>query len=244
LWQLAQLRLRSEQDYRAFQAYQAELLLDYLTQHHIDIKGKELVDLGSGIAGYSQHYSRKGAHVISIDFTQPRNVTELGITPLCADALRIPLANQSIDFVVCASLIEHVAKPEQLIAEIERILKIGGGCYLSFPPFYSPVGGHEFAPYHYLGERIALKFKKRRYVVPAWVQELYEVPVEPASFADLYPKWGLYKMTIQKARQLLAETKFFQVDISSRYMPFSFVCWPLLGELLTWHAQFLLLKME
>jgi hypothetical protein len=32
------------------------------------------------------------------------------------------------------------------------------------------------------------------------------------------------------------------INLSTRYLPFSLIRWPLLGELLTWHAQFLLRK--
>jgi len=242
LWRLAQARLASEEDYRIFQAYQAQLLLGYFKEHQFDIEAKLLVDLGSGIAGYSQHYARQGATVISVDLTQPRNVSQMGVQPISANALAVPLSDESVDFVVCASLIEHVAHPQGLIAEIERILKVGGGCYLSFPPFYSPAGGHEFAPYHYLGEKAALRLKSRKLMVPDWARELYQVPLEPDSFANLYPGWGLYKMTIRKARRMISESGLAQVNMSTRYMPISFVRWPILGELLTWHAQFLLVK--
>ncbi|HXW00552.1 MAG TPA: class I SAM-dependent methyltransferase [Anaerolineae bacterium] len=244
LWQLARLRLRSEEDYRAFQAYQAELMLNYLRQHNIEVKGKSLVDLGSGIAGYSQQFARHGAQVISIDLTIPRQTLNFGLQPVCANALQVPLRNQSVDLIICASLIEHLASPKKLILEIERALKKGGYCYLSFPPFYSPLGGHEFAPYHYFGEKIALRLKKRRRVVPDWVREFYKVPLEPQSFANLYPEWGLYRMTIYRARQLLAGTKLTQIDLSTRYLPVSFVRWPLFGELLTWHVQFLLARTD
>lgn len=244
LWQLAQKRLQSEEDYRRFQAFQAKLMLNYFGRHQISLSGKRLVDLGSGIAGYSQYFAGQADQVISLDFTQPRQATRLNIRPVYGDALQIPLSDQSVDLVVCASLIEHVATPARVIAEIERVLKIGGICYLSFPPFYSPVGGHEFAPFHYLGETLALRCKKRARLVPGWVQQLYQVPTEPQSFAELYPGWGLYKMTIRKARSLLARSKLRQIDLSTRYLPLSLARWPLLGELLTWHVQFLLVRVD
>jgi SAM-dependent methyltransferase len=243
LWQLARLRLRSEGDYRAFQSYQAGLILEYLHRHHIKIGGQFLVDLGSSsISGYSQQFAHHGAKVISIDLRMASNTGRFDVRPICANALQIPLRNASVDLVFCASLLEHIPFPSRLISEVERVLKVGGVCYLSFPPFYSPVGGHEYAPYHYLGEKIALRLKKRRHLIPDWVRALYGAPGEPASFATLYPGWGLHKMTIRKARRILAGSKLTQIDVSTRYMRLSFVRWPLLGELLTWHVQFLLTK--
>jgi hypothetical protein len=49
-------------------------------------------------------------------------------------------------------------------------------------------------------------------------------------------------MTIRKFRRLLARTQLVCRDVSARYFPISFVRWPVLGEILTWHAQFLVVK--
>lgn len=242
LWQVASVRTRSENDYRIFQAYQAQLIIQYLHKNHVDIANKLVLDLGgSALAGYSQQFMKLGATVMSLDLTPP--LSTINTTWFVnANALEIPIQTNSVDFVFCASLIEHVASPQKLILEIERVLKIGGWAYLSFPPFYSPMGGHEFAPYHYLGEKIALKLKKREQIIPKWVKEMYDISGEADSYANLYPGWGLYKMTIYKARQLIKKSALVEVNRSTRYMPYSFVRWPLLGEFLTWHVQFLLKK--
>jgi hypothetical protein len=49
-------------------------------------------------------------------------------------------------------------------------------------------------------------------------------------------------MTIRKFRGLVAGSGLTCLDVSTRYLPVSFVRWPILGEFLTWHAQFLLAK--
>jgi len=242
LWQVSRMRAQSKDDYRIFQEYQARLIIRYLRKNRIDIINKQVLDLGSSaLIGYSQQFMKLGANVISLDLTPPLDT----IDAMCfvnANALKIPIQTNSIDFVFCASLIEHVAFPEKLISEIGRVLKVGGWAYLSFPPFYSPMGGHEFAPYHYFGEKIALKLKKREQMMPEWVKEMYDMSGEADSYATLYPGWGLYKMTIRKARRLVKESILVETNISTRYIPYSFVRWPFLGELLTWHVQFLLKK--
>jgi len=242
LWQVSRRRRRSERDYREFQAFQARQLLVYLAEQGVAIEGRSLLDLGSGIAGYSQEFARRGARVVSVDLVHPNQPPIEPMSPVRGSALAIPLRNESADIVFCASLIEHVAEPGIVLAEIERVLRSGGVCYISFPPYYSPMGGHEFAPFHYLGERLALRLVRRRAGVPDWVRRLYNVPEESRSFSDLYPGWGLYKMTIRKFRRLLSNTGLVCLNISTRHLPFSFVRWPLLGEILTWHAQFLLAK--
>lgn len=243
LWQMARRRLRSEEDYRAFQAFQASQLINYFEQHGIRLSGRIVLDLGSGVGGYSEEFARRGACVVSVDLVQPQWAAHLPIYQIVGDALMIPLGAEKFDFVFCASLIEHVAQPAQLLSEIERVLKAGGACYLSFPPYYSPRGGHEFAPFHYLGERIALRIVRRR-KRREWEQRLYDVSMQPQSFADLFRRWGLYKMTIAQFRRLLNGSSLRCRDLSTRYFPISFIRVPWIGEVLTWHAQCLLVKPE
>lgn len=180
---MAWRRLRSEQDYRAFQAFQSLLLLNYLEQHDVLIQGRTIQDLGSGVGGYSEELARNGARVVSVDLIQPQLTAGLPVHQIVGNALA--LGTERLDIVLCASLIEHLAQPTQLLAEIERVLKPGGACYLSFPPYYSPKGGHEYAPFHYLGERIALRIVRRR-TRRDWERRLYDVSSQPQSFADLF----------------------------------------------------------
>lgn len=242
LWKLGRRRLRSEEDYRTFQRFQSALLSDYLERFDIELAGQRILDLGSGIGGYSLDMAKRGARVLSLDLVQPAHGLGSDDQLLVADALAIPLCQESIDLVFCASLIEHTHRPALLLAEIQRVLRKGGFCYLSFPPFFSPLGGHEFSPWHYLGEEWALRLNRRRARFPAWVGDVYQVPTSPRSLSESFQTWGIYKMTISKAKHLIAETQFQIINISTRYLPVSAVRWPILGEVLTWHAQFLLEK--
>ena len=242
LWQLSRKRILSELDYREFQAFQAQLIFNYLGSFGVELRGLRVLDLGSGIGGYSEQMAQVGASVVSVDLMAGAVKLDSRCVPVVGNALHVPLATDSVDFVFCASLIEHVPNPQVLLEEVARVLKPGGFCYLSFPPFYSPVGGHEYAPFHYLGERLAMRLAGERSQKghPAWAQQLYTVNEQADSFAGIYADWGLFVMTIAKARRLIAHSGLTLLDQSTRYMPKSFARWPLLGELLTWHVQFLL----
>jgi SAM-dependent methyltransferase len=244
LWRLSRKRIRSEADYREFQAFQAQLILNYLAAFGVELAGKRVLDLGSGIGGYSEQMAQAGASVISVDLMAGAVRLDPRCVPVVGNALDVPLATASVDFVFCASLIEHVPNPQVLLQEVARVLKPGGYCYLSFPPFYSPVGGHEYAPFHYLGERLAMRLaaERSRKGHPEWAQQLYAVNEQPTSFAGIYADWGLFVMTISKARRLIRRSGLTQLDQSMRYFPRSFARWPLIGEVLTWHVQFLLQK--
>lgn len=242
LYRLARQRLQSESNYRKFQAFQARQLITHLAVNGMDIRGQSLLDLGSGLGGYSQAFAMHGARVISIDLVQHRLLNNPGVRQMAGSALSVPLKDEAVDAVFCASLIEHVARPEAILTETERVLKKGGVCYFSFPPYYNPTGGHEYAPFHYLGERLAMRLVRRRAVVPQWVYQYYGLAEKPTSFAELSAGWGLYHMTIHKFKRLAARTNLKMVNISTRYLPVSFIRWPLLCEVLTWHAQFILIK--
>jgi len=240
LWRLSVRRTESEQSYREFQAFQADLLIQYMEQHGVCFAGSSLLDLGSGLGGYSREFAARGARVFAVDLTPPR-LAGPGLHRIQASAAAVPLRDAAVDLVFCASLIEHVPHPEEILAEIERVLKPGGTAYVSFPPYYSPLGGHEYAPFHYLGEKIAVRLRGRR-KVPGWVRDLYPVQDDATSFADLFAGWGLFKMTIRKFRRLLGTSSLRCLEMSTRYLPVSFIRWPWIGEVLTWHAQFLLRK--
>lgn len=246
LYRLAKARLRSEKDYKRFQEFQAGLLLEYIQRFGVNLQGKLVLDLGSGLGGYSQEMNRRAkATVISLDLIRPLVPLKRGICPVVANALSIPLQDETVDFVFCASLIEHVNNPVGLLTEIRRVLKSGQYCYLSFPPFYSPWGGHEFSPFHYLGEQLALRlYRLLKRAPPDWVMKIYKPSLFPTSFADTYQGWGLFKLTIAKVMHMVRQIGFEIIDISPRYLPVNTARWPILGEFLTWHAQFLLRKPE
>lgn len=236
---LARKRIDSREDYLAFEKFQGGLLFQYLFNHGVDPRGKHILDLGCGFGGYSLALLEQGADVVGIDLEHfhtpgfPKRVI--------ADANLIPFHDSAFDVVLCSSLIEHVKNPEFLLNEIVRVLKPAGILYLSFPPFYSPKGGHQFSPFHYLGEKTALKLfqkVKHRYLKIPWVSE--RMVSDPLSYSDSFTTWGLYRMTIQRAEQILRNTHLRTLNLSTRWLPLNTARIPILRELITWHVQFLL----
>jgi SAM-dependent methyltransferase len=223
LLRLARRRFRSHADYLRFQIYQASLTLGYLMEQGISVQNTKVLDLGCGDGGYSHAMADAGARAISVDFRCPQTLPP---DLVLADAMALPFSAGSFPIVFCASLIEHVAEPERLLAEIKRVLAPDGIVYMSFPPFYSPVGGHQFKPYHLLGERWAIRLSGQ----------------EVESYATSCGRWGLFRLTIQHARRLFAEAGLAIRHESTRFLPFNVARLPWIGEFLTWHVQFILSK--
>lgn len=223
LLRLAGRRLRSEADYVRFQTYQASLVVGYLTTRGIELQSTRVLDVGCGYGGYSQALAGAGAQVISLDLRpSPAPLPALAV----ADALRLPFAADTFPFIFCASLIEHIPLPSQLLREVHRVLTDEGKAYLSFPPFYSPVGGHELKPFHLLGEQWALRLSGH----------------QASSYSTCFGDWGLYPLSIRKARKLIASAGLSIEHESTRFVPLNLARLPWVGEFLTWHVQFLLTK--
>ena len=240
LYRLAKSRIVSRENYFAFEKEQGILLIKYLKSKKVPLSQKRLLDLGCGLGGYPIAFQEEGAQVVGVDLERGRIPGFHG--KVTADALTVPFSEGSFDLVICASLIEHVSQPEVLIQEALRVLRPGGFLFLSYPPFYSPVGGHQFAPFHLLGERISTYvFRKRnKFKKLVWLNE--RMSMSPASYAASFGSWGLYRMTIRKTRQMMRQLPFDILDCSTRLLPINTAVIPILGEFLTWHVQFLARK--
>lgn len=69
---------------------------------------------------------------------------------IVGDIHAIPLADGSVDAVICRSVLEHVRHPEQAVHEMIRILKPGGLLYIQVPstyPYHARVGHGAYPDY-------------------------------------------------------------------------------------------------
>jgi len=63
------------------------------------------------------------------------------------DAQRLPIADSSVDVVICAQVYEHVADARLLVSEIGRVLAPGGVCFFSGPNRWDPIERHYGLPF-------------------------------------------------------------------------------------------------
>ena len=76
-----------------------------------------------------------------------------------ADGHDLPFGDESFDLVVAVAVLEHVADPQRVVAEIWRVLKPDGLVYAN-TPFLQPVhmGAYDFTRFTYLGHRRLFRY--------------------------------------------------------------------------------------
>ena len=118
-----------------------------------------MLDVGGG-PGYFADGVRAGrGDVPSVDsdvgemsmVAEPRPGSVLG------SGMALPFADASVDVCYSSNVLEHVAEPWLMADEMVRVTRPGGLVFISYTTWYGPWGGHETAPWHFLGGRYAAR---------------------------------------------------------------------------------------
>ena len=120
------------------------------------LAGATVLDLGSGHGGVTDPLATRGAETISLDL-RPKG----GRRVVTGDALRMPFRDRAFDGVVSVNMLEHVPSAPAALREIARVLRPGGWAYVCWTTWYSPLGGHEYSPWHYFGVGFARRMDRR-----------------------------------------------------------------------------------
>ncbi|MEU8955421.1 class I SAM-dependent methyltransferase [Streptomyces sp. NPDC048518] len=126
------------------------------------VEGRVVVDVGGGGGYFTEEFRRRGAQC----FLFEPDPAELGAGPpegsVVADGYLLPLADGVADVTFSSNVLEHVDDPQTFLSELIRVTRPGGLIYVSFTNWLSPWGGHEWAPWHYLGaERARARYERR-----------------------------------------------------------------------------------
>ncbi|UYQ60783.1 class I SAM-dependent methyltransferase [Streptomyces peucetius] len=131
-------------------------------ERYMKLDGRVVVDVGGGSGYFTREFRQRGAR----GYLFEPDLAELDAKPgegtVLADGYLLPLATGTADVCFSSNVLEHVADPRTFLSEMVRVTRPGGLIYVSFTNWLSPWGGHEWAPWHYLGaERARTRFERR-----------------------------------------------------------------------------------
>lgn len=135
-----------------------------------DLQDKEALEIGCGSGIISSEISKTVKHMTAIDIAdealkkamQSNNLPELPFQFIIGDGTRLPFLDTSFDIIVCNQVFEHVRNQDKLIAEVYRVLKLDGICYIATANKLWPLEPHTKLPFlSYLPKSIADKYIRK-----------------------------------------------------------------------------------
>jgi len=165
---------RSVRLFRAFRVEQTDparfyslLAEDTVTQllQYTPLTDRTVVDVGGGAGYFAAAVRARGAryHLIEPDRRELMGRGEIPDGTIVGDGYWLPLRDDAVDVCFSSNVLEHVPDPGGLIDEMVRVTRPGGIIYVSFTNWFSPWGGHETSPWHYLGGAYAARRYLRKH---------------------------------------------------------------------------------
>lgn len=119
----------------------------FILRHMGEVRGRRLLELGSGAGEGSVYFALRGARCTATDCSAgmlavaQRLAARHGasIETRQVDAERIPFPANTFDFVYAANVLHHVGRPERMLAEMHRVLKPGGRVCFWDPLKHNPL---------------------------------------------------------------------------------------------------------
>jgi SAM-dependent methyltransferase len=193
-----------------------------LIERHTPLDGRRVADVGGGGGYFTSAFRDRGAHCLLVepDATELYSNGTPGRASVIGDGYWLPLADASVDVCFSCNVLEHVKDPAGFIDEMIRVTRPGGLVYLSYTIWLSPWGGHETAPFHYLGGHYAARRYARlhgREPKNRYGESMFPVGVGPIlnlvrrrsdvtvveARPRYYPRWCRFLIRLPGLRELL-----------------------------------------
>ncbi len=168
-----------------------DCILPFLSRWRVDVRGLKVLDIGCGSGGLSVALTELGACCLGIDYNTQRIVEarkiatqhQVDVRFLETDILKLDGCDEQFDLIILSEIVEHLVtllNVEALLSWCRERLVSSGRIYVSFPPWFSPFGGHQagwpgmcYIPwYHLLPDRV------KRWLVPQQASKYLEYAQE------------------------------------------------------------------
>jgi SAM-dependent methyltransferase len=137
---------------------------DQVSQYH-DLSGQLMLDVGGGPGYFRQAFEAAGASYVALDADvgELAGAGSIDARTVLGSGMQLPFRDGAVDVCYSSNVLEHVEHPWRMAAEMVRVTRPGGLVFISYTTWWGPWGGHETAPWHYLGGRRARRRYARRH---------------------------------------------------------------------------------
>jgi SAM-dependent methyltransferase len=203
--------------YRALASDSAQQVGQY-----VDLAGKIVLDVGGGPGYFAEAFEEVGATYLSVDSDvgEMSGLGEVRPGSVIGSGMRLPFADASVDVCYSSNVLEHVPRPWLMADEMVRVTRPGGITFISYTVWYGPWGGHETAPWHFLGGRRARERYVRRHgrePKNKFGESLFRVTVREGLawasrqtsceilgiFPRYHPRWAWFVVRVPMVRELV-----------------------------------------
>lgn len=196
-----------------------------------DLSTLSCLDLGCSAGLIARSLAERFAYTVGLEYDagcarQALRLATEHLTIVRGDGQQLPMADESLDVVVCAQVYEHVADARSLFAEIWRVLAFGGVCFLSGPNRLFPIEMHCHLPFvHWL------PYGWARAVVRALKPE-FDYDVRPLSLWGLRRELARFRVADNTTAMMADPTGYSCAEEMRGFLWLSKLPAPLLGVLL------------
>ena len=198
--------------------------------HYVDLVDQRLLDVGGGPGYFRSAFEAAGTTYFALDpdVGELAGLGEVASRTVIGSGMQLPFRDGALDICYSSNVLEHVTDPWLMAAEMVRVTRPRGTVFISYTTWYGPWGGHETAPWHYLGGARA----RRRY--------LRRTGHEPKNrFGE-----SLFPVTVRDGLEWArGQDSADVVELTPRYNP-SWSRWllrvPLVREVVTWNLVIIL----
>jgi len=201
-------------DYVAYQDWRKQSLsATWAAFDQTDLRGKNVLDFGCGDGQLALLLAatKAPARVIGVDISASaieRAKSTLEATPLpllamvdfrLGEKARLPVDDESIDFVIAFDCLEHVMSPLPIFLEWFRVLRPGGKCLLEWFPFKGPWGPHMESlipvPWAHIlfGQNAMFRAAERLYDLPEFIPRHWDRDDEGNKRPNKWRQWSTFQ---------------------------------------------------
>jgi len=140
----------AEKHYNEQLEYTRKYLIPYFEKHIPHFKNSTVLEVGCAEGGLLTTLRQIGIIGLGVELESSRvklalqNDADLKIiTGDITSKELVSQINSKFDLIVMRDVIEHIPNREMLFDNLRKLLNPGGRVYISFPPRFSPFGGHQ-----------------------------------------------------------------------------------------------------